>query len=287
MEFRVDSCRKVGPIGMVKFISLSSGSNGNCYYIGDEQTAFLIDAGIGPRTIKKRLIEHGIAIESLRFVLVTHDHIDHIKSLGILADRLNLPVYATEKLHRSLSIHFCTRGKLSGCARKTTLGEAFEYDNVMITPFEVPHDATETVGYHIDFNGVKFTFITDAGDITDDIIKYSSQANALIIESNYDLDMLLHGGYTPELKLRITKGNGHLSNEQCGSIIRRTYHKEMRSIFLCHLSENNNTPELAHKEISKALEEIGAEAELVCLPRRMSSEVYCFHSVHQNAAFSE
>lgn len=261
---------------MVKFISLSSGSNGNCYYIGDENTAFLIDAGIGPRTIKKRLLEHGIAMESIKFVLVSHDHIDHIKSLGVLADRVNLPVYATERLHRSLSVHFCTRGKLGGCARKTVLDEAFEYDGVKITPFEVPHDATETVGYHIDFHGVKFTFITDVGAITDNVINYSSMANVLIIESNYDLDMLLQGGYTPELKLRIAKGNGHLSNEQCASVIRRVCHPQMDSIFLCHLSENNNTPELAFKEIDKALKSKNSSAKLFTLPRRMSSQVFTF-----------
>ncbi len=261
---------------MVKFISLSSGSNGNCYYIGDENTAFLIDAGIGPRTIKKRLLEHGIGVESIKFVLVSHDHIDHIKSLGVLADRLNLPVYATERLHRSLSVHFCTRGKLGGCARKTVLDQPFEYDGVMITPFEVPHDATQTVGYHIDFHGLKFTFITDVGDITENVIKYSAMANVLIIESNYDLDMLLHGGYTPELKLRIAKGNGHLSNEQCASVIRRVYHPRMEAIFLCHLSENNNTPELAHREISKTLKAMRANPQLECLPRRMSSPMYCF-----------
>ena len=261
---------------MVKFISLSSGSNGNCYYIGDEKTAFLIDAGIGPRNIKKRLLEHGIGVESIKFVLVSHDHIDHIKSLGVLADRLNLPVYATERLHRSLSVHFCTRGKLGGCTRKTVLDQPSEYDGVMITPFEVPHDATQTVGYHIDFHGLKFTFITDVGDITENVVKYSSMANVLIIESNYDIDMLLHGGYTPELKLRIAKGNGHLSNEQCASVIRRVYHPKMEAIFLCHLSENNNTPEMAHKEISKALKAMRANPQLECLPRRMSSPMYCF-----------
>lgn len=262
---------------MVKFISLSSGSNGNSYYIGDEDTAFLIDAGIGPRTIKKRLAEHNISISDIKFVLVTHDHIDHIKSLGVLADKLNIPVYATERLHKSLSVHFCTRGRLGGCVRKTTLEEAFEYDDVRIIPFEVPHDATETVGYFIDFKGVKFTFVTDAGNITDNIVKYASMASALILESNYDLDMLLHGGYTPELKLRITKGNGHLSNEQTASIIKRAYHRELKNIFLCHLSENNNTPEVAYKTVSKALKEIGAEdVNLVCLPRRMSSEIFEF-----------
>lgn len=262
---------------MIKFISLSSGSNGNCYYIGDGSTALLIDAGIGPRTIKKRLAEYDISISDIKFVIVTHDHIDHIKSLGILADKLNVPVYATERLHRALSVHFCTRGRLGGCVRKTVLEEAFDYDNVRITPFEVPHDATQTVGYFIDFKGVKFTFVTDAGGITDNIVKYASMADALILESNYDLDMLLHGGYTPELKLRITRGNGHLSNEQTASIIKRACHKGLKAIFLCHLSENNNTPEIAHKTISGVLKELGAtDVKLVCLPRRMSSEVFEF-----------
>ncbi len=265
---------------MVRFVSLSSGSNGNCYYIGDEETAFLIDAGIGPRTIKKRLAEHNIPIESIKFVLVSHDHIDHIKSLGIVAQKLNVPIYATERLHRVLSNHFCTRGKLGGCVRKTLLDSITVYDSVKIIPFEVPHDATETVGYHIEIDGKRFTFITDAGAVTDDIVKYSSLADILILESNYDLDMLLHGGYSPELKLRIAEGNGHLSNEQCGSILKRAYHPGMSHIFLCHLSENNNTPQLAVEYASKALREVGVKVGsdliLKTLPRRVSSELYSF-----------
>ncbi len=165
---------------------------------------------------------------------------------------------------------------MSGCARKTVLDEPFEYDGVEITPFEVPHDATQTVGYHIDFHGVKFTFITDVGDITENVLKYSSMANVLIIESNYDLDMLLGGGYTPELKLRIAKGSGHLSNEQCASVIRRVVHPQMEAIFLCHLSENNNTPELAFNTVNKALQSKKSAAKLYTLPRRMSSEVFTF-----------
>lgn len=266
---------------MVKFISLSSGSNGNCYYIGNEESGLLIDAGIGPRTIKKRLLEKGISMDNIKFVLVTHDHIDHIKSLGVLADRVNIPVYATENLHRSLSNHFCTRGKLSGCAKRSVAGIVNEYsENIKFTPFIVPHDATETVGYFIEFYGVKFTFITDAGNVTDDIVKYSSMCNALIIESNYDLDMLFGGGYTPELKLRITKGNGHLSNEQTCSVIRRSWHKDMSHIFLCHLSENNNTPYIAKAYAERALKEVAKDAaqnvELLPLPRRTASDVFEF-----------
>lgn len=265
---------------MVKFVSLSSGSNGNCYYIGNEHTALLIDAGIGPRTIKKRLLEHGISMETVEFVLVTHDHIDHIKSLGSLAERLHLPVYASEKLHGALERHFCTRGKLSGCIRKTILDRPCEYKGVRFIPFEVPHDATETVGYYIDFYGTKFTFLTDAGAVTESVIKYCKMSGHLIFEANYDLNMLLRGSYPPELKIRIMKGHGHLSNEQTASALKIIYHRDLSHIFLCHLSENNNTPAVAYDTIAKGLSDIGVkvgtDVALTCLPRRQSSQLFTF-----------
>jgi phosphoribosyl 1,2-cyclic phosphodiesterase len=268
--------------GEVKFFSLSSGSNGNCYYIGNDETGLLIDAGIGPRTIKKRLLEHGVSMDSVDFILVTHDHIDHIKGLGMVAQKYSKPVYATEKLHASLDNHSCTRCRLSGCVRKTVAGEPSTYKGVTFIPFIVPHDATETVGYHIDFYGVKFTFLTDVGAVTDDVIKYCRMSEIVIFESNYDLDMLLSGSYTPELKVRIVQGQGHLSNEQAASAVRRFWHKDLSHLFLCHLSENNNTPEIAHSCISAALRSVGAvpgkDIELVCLPRRVNSQLYTFNA---------
>ncbi len=263
---------------MVKFFSLSSGSNGNCYYIGNEETGLLIDAGIGPRTIKKRLLEHGVSMDQVHFLLVTHDHIDHIKGVGMVAQKFYKPVYATEKLHASLDNHPCTRCRLSGCVRKTVAGEPSTYNGVTFIPFIVPHDATETVGYFIDFYGVKFTFLTDLGAVTDDVIKYCRMSQVVIFESNYDLDMLLGGSYTPELKVRIVQGHGHLSNEQAASAVKRFYHKGLTHLFLCHLSENNNTPATAQNCMARALRSIGVEPgkdiELVCLPRRSVSDLY-------------
>ncbi|MBE6223742.1 MAG: MBL fold metallo-hydrolase [Bacteroidales bacterium] len=265
---------------MVKFFSLSSGSNGNCYYIGNEESGLLIDAGIGPRTIKKRLAEYDISIDSVDFILVTHDHIDHIKGLGIVAEKFHKPVYATERLHESLDSHSCTRCRLKGCVRKTTPGVASTYKGVSFTPFSVPHDATDTVGYHIDFYGVKFTFITDIGEVTDEAIEYCKNSQIVIIESNYDLDMLLGGPYTPELKLRIMQGHGHISNIQAASAIKRFYHKGISHIFLCHLSENNNTPQKAYNCIKGALESINvvvdSDVELNALPRKTLSELFSF-----------
>lgn len=263
---------------MVKFFSLSSGSNGNCYYIGNNETALLIDAGLGPRTIKKRLAEYDISVDSIDFVLVTHDHIDHIKGLGMVAEKFFKPVYATEKLHASLDNHPCTRNRLKGCVRKTIAGKPSVYKGVEFTPFIVPHDATETVGYMIDFYGIKFTFLTDLGEVTEDVVKYCKLSQIIIFESNYDLDMLLGGSYTPELKLRIMQGYGHLSNEQAAAAVKRFWHKGITHLFLCHLSENNNTPGTAYTCMEKTLKEIGAvpgkNIELVCLPRKTNSELY-------------
>lgn len=264
---------------MVKFISLSSGSNGNSYYIGNDTTALLIDVGVGARTIKRRLAEHDLSVDSVKMVLVTHDHVDHIKHLGSFTERYGLPVFATEKLKRALSYHFCTRGRLGGCVRSLKLDERTEWEGVQFTPFQVPHDATETVGYYINFFGTKFTFLTDLGEPTDVAVKYASMADNLIVESNYDVDMLMRGDYTAALKMRIMQNNGHLSNEQTASLLKRAYHKSLKNIYLCHLSQNNNTPALAYESAKDALSSIGvkvgSDVMLYCLPRCEASTKYC------------
>src|SRR5574344_116687 len=201
-------------IYMTKFLSLSSGSNGNCYYIGNEKTALAIDMGIGGRTLKKRLSDNGLSCDSIEMILVTHDHIDHIKYLGSVAEKLCVPVFGTEKLHNSLECHPCTRGFIGGCRRIIKKETFYEHRGVKFVAFGVPHDATDTVGYYIDFFGDKFVFMTDLGQVSDYAIQYWLQANYIIIDSNFDTDMLLRGFYPHELKKRIIEGHGHLSNDQ-------------------------------------------------------------------------
>ena len=262
---------------MTRFISLSSGSNGNCYYIGNDDVSFLIDVGVGGRTIRKRLGLLGIDINDVDFVLVTHDHVDHIKYLGSFTEHYHKPVFATKELHRALDSHFCTRGRLYGSVKDTEAGVTSECLGVKFTPFRVPHDAHDTVGYHIDFFGTTFTFITDLGAVTDDVVKYCSMASHLIVESNYDRTMLLNGPYPPELQHRIMNGHGHLSNEQAAELLRAVVGKDVQSVFLCHLSENNNTPELALESASAALQDAGATHILLeALPRRTSSQIFEF-----------
>jgi phosphoribosyl 1,2-cyclic phosphodiesterase len=262
---------------MTRFISLSSGSSGNCYYIGNDEVSFLIDVGIGGRTIRKRLATLGIDINDVDFVLVTHDHVDHIKFLGSFTEHYHKPVFATKELHRALDSHFCTRGRLYGCVKDMELWEQNECLGVKFTPFRVPHDAHDTVGYYIDFFGTTFTFITDLGTVTEDVVSYCGRASHLIVESNYDMEMLMHGPYPPELKRRIRNGNGHLSNDQAAELLRKVARKDTQSVFLCHLSENNNTPELALSSASAALQDVGATHILLkALPRRTCSEIFEF-----------
>jgi len=262
---------------MVRFLSLSSGSNGNCYYFGNGRTAFLIDIGIGTRTIKKRLAEHDLSIDSIDAVFVTHDHFDHIKSLGTFTQRYQKPVYLTRTLEKALRSNFCTAGRLKGCVRYLEEGRTFTLgEDLAITPFVVPHDATQTVGYHFDFSGERFTVMTDLGEVTDDAVRYAGLADHLVVESNYDVDMLMRGSYPPELKRRILMQHGHLSNDQTASLLRRCQHEGLRDIYLCHLSANNNTPQTAFDSAKKTLESVGSRASLHCLPRSCASELFSF-----------
>lgn len=265
---------------MVKFLSLSSGSNGNCYYIGNEETALLIDAGIGPRTIKKRLAEKGLSLDKVQLILVTHDHIDHVKSLGTLADRFHIPIYATHILYTAMLNFRYVGPKIKGDVKFTEPDVCYTFKGIEFTPFIVPHDATQTVGYFINFYGSKFTFLTDTGAITDDILKYGKMASALVIEANYDMEMLKKGPYPVQLKKRISQGHGHLSNNQSAEAIKRIFSGNLTHIFLCHLSEHNNTPEIAYNTISDVLIGLGVkpgrDLTLYCLPRRTSSDLFTF-----------
>lgn len=262
-------------IYMARFLSISSGSNGNCYYIGNDRTALIIDAGIGFRTIKQRLAVSGVDIMSVEMIFVTHDHVDHIRGLASLAKRLSVPVYATARLHDALSKHKDAGQDIAGSRRVLRTGCMAEMRGVRCVAFEVPHDAAQTLGYWLDFFGTRFVFMTDLGRVPDYAFEYCRQADYVIIESNFDVDMLVRGSYPQDLKVRILGECGHLSNEDCASAIRRFWHPGLKGIFLCHLSKDNNTPSLAFASTFRALGAMGlsvpGDLQLVCLPR---SEVF-------------
>ena len=272
---------------MLRFMSFSSGSNGNCYFLHDGTSGIIIDAGVSLRRLKKYLTERGFSFDSFQAILVTHDHLDHIRHLGSWCKRLGKPVYATAVLHEALSRHTFTRDWIAPCRRILNEGETVVdlgtgQDGPSVRYFVVPHDATQTVGYFIEWNDVGFFLMTDAGRVTTEALEYASGADAVVFESNYDMGMLIGGPYPHELKMRICKGNGHLSNDECAEAVRRFWHPGLKNIFLCHLSENNNTPALAFEATAEALRSIPAGdglsakdiTNLQTLPRTTPSQIY-------------
>lgn len=264
----------------LKFISLASGSSGNCYYLGTDTYGILIDAGIGVRTIKKVLKDFEIPFETILGVFITHDHADHIKSAGFLGEKYGIPIYATEETHIGMNRNYGMTQKIYQSKRVVVKDQVTELRDLKITPFEVSHDGTDNVGYLIELGHIKFGIATDLGHITPKVVEYMSRVNHLIIESNYDPEMLMHGAYPYHLKQRVNGERGHLSNKDCAKFLSEHYHKDLKHIFLCHLSRDNNHPELAFKTAEYALLEhdirIGRDLHLIALKRNTPSELYFF-----------
>ncbi|MDR0333484.1 MAG: MBL fold metallo-hydrolase [Dysgonamonadaceae bacterium] len=263
------------------FFSLGSGSCGNSYYLGNSCYGILIDAGIGPRIMKKRLAEHGIDFSFVRAVLVTHDHLDHIKSVGYLAEKMHIPIYGTREVHRGITKNPYVRNSLNGSRQYIEKGIMFKIGGLKITAFDIPHDSVDSVGYFIEFgNGHKLMLATDVGTVTDKLGEYIRKANHVVIESNYDEEMLKNGKYPYFLKQRITSGTGHLSNREIAEFLCENYESHHQNIWLCHLSGDNNYPELAYKTMETHLTrkgvKVGVEVNLRVLERNKLSEKILF-----------
>lgn len=243
---------------MMKFISFGSGSSGNCYYIASETTAILIDAGISIRRIKKYFKDYGIKPSMIKAILITHDHADHIKAAGCISNDLFVPVYATEPVHKGMQRNYTAFKKVDASSVKCIETDArFEVGDLVIEAFRLPHDSTENVGYTIENAGVTMSVMTDVGAPTEGMKRAVGRSNHIVIEANYDEVMLQNGNYPPHLKARITSGTGHLSNKQTAEFLAENFHEELKKIWLCHLSEENNHPELARKTIETHLNAFG------------------------------
>ena len=262
----------------IKFISLASGSSGNCYYIGTESYGILIDAGIAARTIKKALKEFGIGMDTIIGVFVTHDHADHIKGVGGLGEKLNIPIYSTSLVHQGINKSYCMTEKLHSSVRYLEKNEPMQLRDFRIESFEVPHDGTDNVGYCIEIDGKTFSFLTDLGEITPMAAEYICKANYLILEANYDEDMLRMGNYPQYLKERIISRTGHMSNTDTAEFLAENISENLQYIWLCHLSKDNNHPELAYKTVEFRLRDkgivVGKDVQLSALKRNTPSEVY-------------
>lgn len=265
----------------VNFMSLASGSDGNCYYLATDHTAILIDAGVGIRTIKKVFREYALKLETIRAVFITHDHADHIKAVGHLGEKHNIPVYTTEEIHSGIRKSYCMTQKLTqNHIRYIRKEEPVIVGDFQVTCFEVPHDGTDNVGYCISVEDKTFSFLTDIGHVTPTASHYISLADYLVIEANYDETMLQMGPYPSHLKARIAGPNGHLSNRELAGYLSDHLGKKLKYVWMCHLSKENNHPELALKTVEMALQRngivVGKDIQVIPLRRTLPSGMYCF-----------
>lgn len=265
---------------MIRFISFGSGSSGNCYYLDAEGYGVVIDMGLGRRYIKKAFHDYGLKLAGVQAIIVTHDHTDHVKSVGAFSTEFHLPVYASSKVHQGISRNrFMNKKVEAEHVKLLEAGEQLELGPFIITSFAVPHDSAGNNGYFIEQKGgPSFMLATDVGTVTEEMLQFMQRANYVVFESNYDPVMLQNGPYPEYLKQRIRGGNGHLSNHQAAEVLSQYLNERTRCVWLCHLSEENNHPELARITVEKAIRErtdlFDKGLRLEVLRRKVPSGIY-------------
>lgn len=219
--------------------SLNSGSNGNCYYVGNQTEAVLIDVGISCRETEKRMKKLGLSMGIVKAIFVSHEHGDHIKGVSTLANKYNLPVYITENTAKRGPI------LIKHLSKTFLAGQSVQIGALEVIPFAKKHDAADPHSFIVHYNGINVGVITDIGIACDQVIHYFKQCHAAFLESNYDELMLENGKYPEPLKNRIRGGLGHISNKQALELFMTHRPSFMSHLLLSHLSKENNSPELA------------------------------------------
>ena len=227
------------------FCSFASGSSGNCYYVGRQDEGVLVDVGITAQQTVKCLQENDLGMNNIKAILITHDHIDHVKGLEVLTQSHPIPIYAHSDCLMGITEGKATKNVDAQLFQEIEPMQPFEICGISIEAFPVMHDGRGAVGYHFNFEGHTLTIATDIGMLDKVVKEQIRRADNIVIESNYDVEMLEKGPYSYLLKQRIAGPFGHLSNRESARFIAEIYHPGIKNIMLCHLSENNNTPECA------------------------------------------
>ncbi|NEM98495.1 MBL fold metallo-hydrolase [Pontibacter burrus] len=249
----------------LQITSLNSGSNGNCYYIGNEREAVLVDAGISCRETEKRMMRLGLSMRKVKAIFISHEHSDHIRGVAMIAKKYSIPVYITPDTQ-----HY---GRLSHepiTAISFTAYEPVQVGNLTITAFPKWHDASDPHSFMVSYEGINIGVFTDIGEPCEHVIKHFGQCHAAFLEANYDDGLLDSGRYPYYLKQRIRSKHGHLSNEQALNLF--TEHKPayMSHVLLSHLSKDNNNPGML-----KQLFDLNANGtEIVIASRYQETPIY-------------
>lgn len=237
----------------VKFSTIASGSSGNSALIATDHTKILIDAGLSGKHIVETLNSLKIAGDSIDALFITHEHIDHIKGAGVLSRKFDIPIYATAGTWRIMENKV---GKIAPKNKQFVyMEENCVINDICVTPFTIPHDAAEPVGYSIKAENHKITIATDLGHITENIKEKVFDSELLLLEANHDEQMLKNGYYPEDLKRRILGKKGHISNCTAGNFLCDIMSGKLKYVFLGHLSKENNRPNLAYETVENILQQ--------------------------------
>lgn len=260
----------------MKYCSIASGSSGNCHYVGYKDTNILIDAGLSGKRITKGLDEIDIDANKLNGIFVTHEHSDHIKGIGVLSRKYDLPIFVNYKTWNAIK-------EKIGKVKEENI-KIFENDkeyaigDMGIKPFSITHDAVDPVGFKMTDGKKAISVATDIGHVSDNIKENLLGSKLIVLESNYDKEMLLMGSYTYALKKRVMSNIGHLSNEAAAKFAVELIKNGAENLLLAHLSRENNFPALAFETSNHILTEngmkIGKDANLEVLMRDDRSKLY-------------
>ena len=235
---------------------LASGSKGNCTLVSSSATRLLIDAGLSCREILRRLLLCGQDACGIDAILITHEHTDHVAGLRVLARRLKIPVYITASTYQEYQ-----RGARDAAGHRVNLdrrelfasGTGFQVGDITVTPFTIPHDAVDPVGFTFRSDGIKVGICTDLGYMPASVRNHLRGCQVLMIESNHDLELLRGGPYPWSVKQRVMSRVGHLSNDALADFLTTDYDGSAEFLILAHLSEQNNHPEIARMTAERAL----------------------------------
>ena len=249
----------------VQVCSIASGSNGNCYYVGNDNEAILVDAGVSCKEIELRLKRAGLSMQKIKAVFVSHEHTDHIVGLPVLAKKYKLPIFISPGTLKGSRLWF----------EKSLLNHFKDNEEIVIGdlavhPYSKFHDAADPYSFTITCNSIRIGVITDIGRACENVVYHFSQCHAVFLESNYDEEMLEKGRYPFVLKNRIRNGHGHISNKQALDLFLQHRSPSLSHLFLSHLSYNNNCPKL----VEELFNDHAGDVKMIVTSRKKESAVY-------------